>query len=67
MCLSVTESLDTAVKYVRVYNTLQHVVAMTRSTIRDPDSITALDKLQKLLEGKGDEDDHPHSECIKSR
>uniref|UniRef100_UPI0037E7257F cytosolic phospholipase A2 gamma-like n=1 Tax=Semicossyphus pulcher TaxID=241346 RepID=UPI0037E7257F len=37
-------------EYLHVYEALQSVVALTRSTIKDPSALSDLDKLQKLLE-----------------
>ncbi|KAI4822900.1 hypothetical protein KUCAC02_008421 [Chaenocephalus aceratus] len=37
-------------EYMRTYNALVTLVAMTRSTIKDPTALSDLDKLQKILE-----------------
>ncbi|XP_047428086.1 cytosolic phospholipase A2 zeta-like [Mugil cephalus] len=50
--LNITEYLDTASKYVHMYNTLQYLIALTRSTINNPNSVDAIEKLQKILEEK---------------
>uniref|UniRef100_A0A8C2ZQ17 PLA2c domain-containing protein n=3 Tax=Cyclopterus lumpus TaxID=8103 RepID=A0A8C2ZQ17_CYCLU len=41
---------DAAEEYLRVYNSLHKLVALTRSTIKDPTALSELDKLQKILE-----------------
>ncbi|TNN32441.1 Cytosolic phospholipase A2 gamma [Liparis tanakae] len=39
-----------AEEYLRVYNGLQKLVALTRSTVTDPTALSDLDKLQQILE-----------------
>ncbi|XP_051245084.1 cytosolic phospholipase A2 gamma [Dicentrarchus labrax] len=41
-----------AEEYLRVYNALDKLVALTRSTIKDPAALSDLDKLQKILKDK---------------
>ncbi|XP_054463334.1 cytosolic phospholipase A2 gamma-like [Anoplopoma fimbria] len=51
--LNVPGQIDSAAKeYLRVYNALDKLVALTKSTINDPAAVSDLDKLQKLLEDK---------------
>ncbi|XP_073350158.1 cytosolic phospholipase A2 gamma-like [Pagrus major] len=51
--LNVPGQIDSAaVEYLRVYNALQKLVVLTRSTSKDPVSLSDLDKLQKILEDK---------------
>ncbi|XP_036945634.1 cytosolic phospholipase A2 gamma-like isoform X1 [Acanthopagrus latus] len=51
--LDVFGQIDSAAEeYLRVYNALQKLVALTRSTSKDPASLSDLDKLQKILEDK---------------
>ncbi|KAF1380108.1 hypothetical protein PFLUV_G00183080 [Perca fluviatilis] len=49
--LNVSGQIDGAAEdYLRVYNALNKLVALTRSTIKDPTALSDLDKLQKILE-----------------
>ncbi|XP_033969551.1 cytosolic phospholipase A2 gamma-like [Trematomus bernacchii] len=49
--LNVPGQVDgSAEEYMRVYNALVTLVAMTRSTIKDPTALSDLDKLQTILE-----------------
>ncbi|KAF1380109.1 hypothetical protein PFLUV_G00183090 [Perca fluviatilis] len=49
--LNVSGQMDGAAEdYLRVYNALDKLVALTRSTIKDPTALSDLDKLQKILE-----------------
>ncbi|XP_032394010.1 cytosolic phospholipase A2 gamma isoform X2 [Etheostoma spectabile] len=49
--LNVPGQIDGAAEhYLRVYNGLNTLVALTRSTIKDPTALSDLDKLQKILE-----------------
>ncbi|XP_028456195.1 cytosolic phospholipase A2 gamma isoform X1 [Perca flavescens] len=49
--LNVSGQIDSAAEdYLRVYNALNKLVALTRSTIKDPTALSYLDKLQKILE-----------------
>ncbi|XP_031733802.1 cytosolic phospholipase A2 beta-like isoform X1 [Anarrhichthys ocellatus] len=51
--LNVSGQMDGAAEeYLRVYNALDKLVALTRSTIKDPTALSDLDKLQKILEDK---------------
>ncbi|XP_030296630.1 cytosolic phospholipase A2 gamma-like isoform X2 [Sparus aurata] len=51
--LDVPGQIDFAAEeYLRVYNALHKLVALTRSTSKDPASLSDLDKLQKILEDK---------------
>ncbi|XP_049426796.1 cytosolic phospholipase A2 gamma-like isoform X2 [Epinephelus fuscoguttatus] len=50
--LNVPGYIDTtAEEYLHVYNRLIKLVALTRSTIKDPTALSDMDKLQKILEG----------------
>ena len=40
-------------EYLRVYNTLDKLVALIRSTTTDPTNLSELNVLQKILEGDG--------------
>ena len=58
LCVSVPgQIVSAAEEYLRVYNALHKLVALTRSTSKDPASLSDLDKLQKILEGIDDDDD----------
>lgn len=60
MCVCVSDAGHTdgaAQEYLRIYNALDKLVALTRSTIKDPTALSDLDKLQKILEGSGDDND----------
>lgn len=60
VCVSVPGQIDSAAEdYLRVYNALDKLIALTRSTIKDPTALSDLDKLQKILEGSSDDDDNP--------
>ncbi|XP_031174239.1 cytosolic phospholipase A2 gamma-like isoform X1 [Sander lucioperca] len=49
--LNVPGQIDGAAEdYLRVYNALNKLVSLTRSTIKDPTALSDLDKLQKILE-----------------
>ncbi|XP_031174218.1 cytosolic phospholipase A2 gamma-like isoform X1 [Sander lucioperca] len=51
--LNVPGQVDSAAEdYLRVYNALNTLVALTRSTIKDPTALSDLDKLQKILEDR---------------
>ncbi|XP_035854850.1 cytosolic phospholipase A2 gamma-like isoform X4 [Sander lucioperca] len=51
--LQVPGQVDSAAEdYLRVYNALNTLVALTRSTIKDPTALSDLDKLQKILEDR---------------
>ncbi|KAM9346167.1 cytosolic phospholipase A2 gamma-like isoform 2-T2 [Symphorus nematophorus] len=51
--LNVPGHMDGAAEeYLRVYGALDKLVALTRATIKDPTALSALDKLQKILEDK---------------
>ncbi|XP_078126248.1 cytosolic phospholipase A2 gamma-like [Sander vitreus] len=51
--LNVPGQIDGAAEdYLRVYNALNTLVALTRSTIKDPTALSDLDKLQKILEDR---------------
>ncbi|XP_027140772.1 cytosolic phospholipase A2 gamma-like [Larimichthys crocea] len=43
---------DTAEEYLRVHTVLEKLVALTRSTTKNPTALTDLDTLQNILEGK---------------
>ncbi|KAL6103500.1 pla2g4c [Pungitius sinensis] len=50
---NVSGHLDGAAEdYLRVYSALEKLVALTRSTIKDPEALSDLDKLQKILGDK---------------
>ncbi|XP_073350157.1 cytosolic phospholipase A2 gamma-like [Pagrus major] len=49
VCVCVCVHIDNAAEYLHVYNALQKLVAMTRSTIQGPAAFSDLDKLQKIL------------------
>lgn len=52
VCVSVPGQIDSAAEqYLRVYNMLDKVVALTRSTIKDPTALSDLDNLQNILRG----------------
>lgn len=52
MCVSVPGQIDSAAEqYLRVYNMLDKLVDLTRSTIKDPTALSDLDNLQKILKG----------------
>lgn len=46
-----------AEEYLRVYNAMKKLVALTKSTIKDPTAMSDLDNLQKILEGIHDDRD----------
>ncbi|XP_039679715.1 cytosolic phospholipase A2 gamma-like isoform X2 [Perca fluviatilis] len=51
--LQVPGQIDGAAEdYLRVYNALDKLVGLTRSTIKDPTALSDLDKLQKILEDR---------------
>ncbi|KAF1380107.1 hypothetical protein PFLUV_G00183070 [Perca fluviatilis] len=51
--LNVPGQIDGAAEdYLRVYNALDKLVGLTRSTIKDPTALSDLDKLQKILEDR---------------
>lgn len=52
---------DAAKEYLRVYNTLDKLVALIRSTIKDPTALSELNQLHKILEGSDEDDDPPQS------
>ena len=57
VCVLVPGHIDSAAEeYLRVFNALDKLIALTRSTIKDPPALSDLDKLQKVLEGSGDDD-----------
>lgn len=57
MCFSVSGHVDIAAEeYLRVYNAIKKLVALTRITIKDTRALSDLDNLQKMLEGS--DDDH---------
>lgn len=57
MCFSVSGHIDVAAtEYLRVYNAMKKLVALTRTTIKDSRALSALDNLQNILEGSGDHD-----------
>lgn len=57
MCFSVSGRVDIAAEeYLRVYNAIKKLVALTRITIKDTSALSDLDNLQKMLEGS--DDDH---------
>lgn len=45
-----------AEEYLRVYNAMKKLVALTKITIKDTRALSDLDNLQKMLEGS--DDDH---------
>lgn len=52
MCFSVSGHVDIAAEeYLRVYNAIKKLVALTRITIKDTRALSDLDNLQKMLEG----------------
>lgn len=52
--VSVPGFIDSAAEeYLRVYNMLDKLVDLTRSTIKDPAALSDLDNLQKILKGSG--------------
>lgn len=58
LCVSVPGLIDIAAeKYLHVYNGLNKLVALIRSTTEDPTALSELEKLQKTLQGSADEDD----------
>ncbi|XP_029293949.1 cytosolic phospholipase A2 gamma-like isoform X2 [Cottoperca gobio] len=51
--LNVTGQIDGAAEeYLRVYHTVDSLLTLIRSTIKDPSALSDLDKLQKILEDK---------------
>lgn len=51
--LNVPEHIDSAAEeYLRVYNVLDKIVALTGSFIKDPTALSDLNKLQRVLEDK---------------
>lgn len=57
MWFSVSGHVDiSAEEYLRVYNAMKKLVALTRITIKDIRALSDLDNLQKMLEGS--DDDH---------
>uniref|UniRef100_A0AAQ4PRZ5 PLA2c domain-containing protein n=1 Tax=Gasterosteus aculeatus aculeatus TaxID=481459 RepID=A0AAQ4PRZ5_GASAC len=51
--LNVSGHVDGAAEdYLRVYNALEKLVALTRSTIKDPEALSDLDELQQILGDK---------------
>ncbi|XP_028455967.1 cytosolic phospholipase A2 gamma isoform X2 [Perca flavescens] len=51
--LQVPGQIDSAAEdYLRVYNALNKLVGLTRSTIKDPTALSELDKLQEILEDR---------------
>lgn len=45
-----------AEEYLRAYNALEKLVALIKGTIKDPNALSHLDNLQKVLEGSNDDD-----------
>ncbi|KAM9843162.1 cytosolic phospholipase A2 gamma-like [Aulostomus maculatus] len=43
---------STAEEYLRVYNAIHKLVALSKSTLKDPTALSELDKLQKILQDK---------------
>ncbi|XP_044037990.1 cytosolic phospholipase A2 gamma-like [Siniperca chuatsi] len=62
--LNVTGHVDSAVEYLRVYNGLDKLVVLIRSTIKDPTALSELDKLQKIL---ADKINHNESAWLESK
>lgn len=55
--VSVSGHVDGAAEdYLRVYNALEKLVALTRSTIKDPEALSDLDELQQILGGSSSYD-----------
>lgn len=53
VCVSVPEYADSAIdEYLRIYNTLDKIIALTKSTVDEPAPLSALDELQKTLGGR---------------
>lgn len=51
-CFSVSGHMDVAAEeYLRVYNAMKQLVALTKSTTKDPTALSNLDNLQNILEG----------------
>ncbi|CAK6983849.1 cytosolic phospholipase A2 gamma-like [Scomber scombrus] len=51
--LDVLGNVDSAAEeYLRVFNVLDKLIAMTKGTIQDPRALSDLDKLQKILQDK---------------
>lgn len=58
MCFSVSGRADVAAEeFLRVYNAMKKLVALTRITVKDTRSLSDLDNLQKMLEGSDDDRD----------
>lgn len=56
MCVfgSVDGHIDSAAEeFFRIYNTLDKLVDLIRSSTRDPTALSELNMLQKILEGDG--------------
>jgi len=59
VCVSVAGQRDSAAEeYLRVYSGLHKLVALTRSTVKDPTALSDLGELQQILEG-GSRDEGP--------
>ena len=44
---------DSTQEYLRVYNALDKLIALTRSTVKDPIALSDFEKLQRMLKGNG--------------
>lgn len=65
MCVSVLGHIDdTAEEYLRVHTVLEKLVALTRSTTKNPTALTDLDTLQNILEGSVHNDGKLFSEGL---
>ncbi|XP_028254618.1 cytosolic phospholipase A2 gamma-like [Parambassis ranga] len=63
--LNVPEYVDSATQeYLRTYNTLDKIIALTKSTVNEPAPWSALDELQKTL---GDKVNHNESALLESK
>lgn len=57
MCFSLSGKIDfAATEYLHVYNAMKNLVALTRTTIKDPRALSDLDDLQNILERNDDHD-----------
>lgn len=55
VCVSVPGHVDSAAEeYLRVYNVLDKLADLTRSTVKDPAALSELEHLQQILRGDGD-------------
>lgn len=65
MFVSVPERMDSAAEeYLRVYNVLDKLVALTASFYKDPTALSDLSRLQKALEGRSDHDDDNPAQMV---